>query len=200
MRIYDVNITADQRPAGRREVREPVLFVGVAHRAFGVGRGGHRTGLSEPVTRPYFAVESLLHPGDQLGRRCRPAHGDYFHARSIVLSQLRTIEESVGHGGDQGHASGLFFLDESHYVGRFEAADHDVLASRQGDALRTSPAVGVKQRDGVEFYAAVIRRQRDQQTQRVQVKRAMREHHALGSAGAAAGVEKLGDFIFVEGK
>ena len=34
----------------------------------------------------------------------------------------------------------------------------------------------------------------------MQVERAVRQHHALGRAGAAAGVEEFGDFIFVEGE
>ena len=38
-----------------------------------------------------------------------------------------------------------------------------------------------------------------QHRQRVQVEGAVREHHALGRAGAAAGVEQFGDGVFVEG-
>ena len=42
--------------------------------------------------------------------------------------------------------------------------------------------------------------ERGRPRERVQVERAVRQHHALGRAGAAAGVEQLGDGVFVEGE
>ncbi len=57
----------------------------------------------------------------------------------------------------------------------------------------TPPAVGVEQRDGVQLHLAVAFDKAGDIVQRVQVQGAVREHHALGRAGGAAGVEQLGD-------
>ena len=52
----------------------------------------------------------------------------------------------------------------------------------------------------MQLDVSVLAGKRGKQGQRVHVERAVRQHDALGRAGAAAGVEEFGDFIFVEGE
>ena len=40
--------------------------------------------------------------------------------------------------------------------GGIEAAHHDLLQPHHGGGLRASPAVGVEQRDGVQFDAVIV--------------------------------------------
>ena len=200
LRIHHVHFGADQGPARSGEVVEPVGFIGVGHGALGLGASNHGGGFGETVAGAHFTVERLLQAGDQLGRGGSAAGHDRLHAGKVEFAELGTIEQRVGHGGDQGHGGGFFLLNEAEDGGGLEAADHDVFSPAHGDALGASPAVGVEQGDGVQLDVSVLAGKGRKQGQRVHVKRTVRQHDAFGSAGAAAGVEELGDFIFVEGE
>ena len=76
--------------------------------------------------------------------------------------------------------SGLLFLDQPQHQRRLEAADHHMLGSAHRDALRTSPAVGMEQRDGVQLHVGVLARKCSEQAQSVHVERAVRKHHPFG--------------------
>ena len=72
-----------------------------------------------------------------------------------------------------------------------------MLPSLHGDALRTSPTIGVKQRNGVQLHVGVFAGKRSEYSQRVQVQRAVRQRDSLGRTGAAAGVEQLGNRLLI---
>ena len=188
------------RPACGREARETLGVIRADDVGFCLGGGGNRCGFGESIAGTDFAMEGLLQAVDQLGGRGSAAHGDHPHAGRVELAKLGTIEQRVGHGGDEGHACSFFVLNEAQHVGRIEAAHHDVAAALHGDALRTSPAVGVKQGDGVQLYVGVFALKSGEDAQRVHVKCAVREHDTFGCAGAAAGVKDFGDFVFIDGE
>ena len=84
--------------------------------------------------------------------------------------------------------------------GRVEPADHHLADAHQGAGLGTSPAVGVKQRDGVQLNAVVVFAEYVGDIQGVEIERAVREHHAFGRARGAGGIEELSDGVLVDGK
>ena len=73
-----------------------------------------------------------------------------------------------------------------------------MLAALHGDALRTSPTIGVKEGDGVQLDISVSAGKSREYAQSMNIEGAVREHHSLGCARAAAGVEDFGDFIFIK--
>ena len=70
--------------------------------------------------------------------------------------QFGAIQKRVGHGGDQRHAGGLFFLDQAQHLRGIEAPHHHMPQTHEGAGLRPAPAVGVEERDGVQFNAGVV--------------------------------------------
>src|ERR1700737_3543126 len=153
--VHHPHLAAHNRPAGGGEAPEPLSFVGADHGALGLGGGGHGRGFGKTVAGLDFATEGLLEAGNQLGGRGSAAGSPHSHAGGVELAEFGTIEQRVGHGGNEGHGGGPFLLNKTQHVGGIEAANHDVLAPAHGDALRTSPAVGVKQRYGVELHVGV---------------------------------------------
>ena len=108
---------------------------------------------------------------------------------SSALAMVGTSDMSVARS----------FLDQPEHGRRIEAPHHHLLAAEHGGGLRTSPAVGVKQRDGVQLDQRLSTGSLNSaHGQRVQVERAVGEHHAFGRAGAAAGIEEFGDRVLVE--
>ena len=123
-----------------------------------------------------------------------------FRLDVIELAGVGAIQQRVRHGRHQRHARRPLLLDQAHHVRGVEAPHHHLLQAHHGGGLRPAPAVGVEQRDGVQFDAAVVIDEHRGHVQRVQVERAMREHHALRRARAPAGVEQLGDGHLVDRK
>lgn len=78
-----------------------------------------------------------------------------------------------------------------------EAPHHHLLDSHQRRGLRTPPAIGVKQRYGVQLHRSIVAIEGSGDRHGVQVQRAMGEHHSLGRTGAAASVEELGNRLFI---
>src|SRR5690348_4127247 len=72
-----------------------------------------------------------------------------------------------------------------------------MLSTDQCQYLRSSPAVGVEERDGVQLNPIGCRIVREQNVESVQVGIAMRKHDALGIGTRAAGIEKFGHAVFV---
>ena len=125
---------------------------------------------------------------------------DVAHAGKIVFAEIGRVQQRVGHGGDHAHVGGVMFLDQLEDQRGFEAAHHHLLDAEHGGGLRAAPAVGVEQRNGVQIHHGVDIFVHAGRVQGVQIERAMREHDAFGRAGAAAGIEQLGDGVFVESK
>src|SRR5271156_5550648 len=65
--------------------------------------------------------------------------------------------------------------------------------------MRDAPAIGVEERNDVKFNGGSFDLQSQADVQRVQIDVAVGEHHAFGVGAGAAGVEKLGEGIFVNG-
>ncbi len=74
-----------------------------------------------------------------------------------------------------------------------------MLRAHEGRSLRAAPTVGVKEGNRVELDARIVLRKDVGDRKRMQVQRAVREHNALGRAGAAAGVKEFGDGVFGDG-
>src|SRR5271156_1419196 len=65
--------------------------------------------------------------------------------------------------------------------------------------MRDAPAIGVEKRNGVQLDGASFDLQSQADVHRVQVHVAVGKHHAFGIGAGAAGVEKLGQGIFING-
>src|ERR1700676_3050805 len=65
--------------------------------------------------------------------------------------------------------------------------------------MRDTPAIGVEERYGVQLDGASFDLQSQADVHRVQVHVAVSEHYAFGIGAGAAGVEKLGQGIFING-
>ena len=65
--------------------------------------------------------------------------------------------------------------------------------------MSDAPAIRVKERNGVEFNGAIFRVETEADVLCVKINISVREHHAFGISARAAGVEKLGKRIFVDG-
>src|SRR5205814_345988 len=104
------------------------------------------------------------------------------------------------HGGDQGHARGVFRFDHVNDGGGVKTADHDLGKPHHDRGVSAAPAVGVEERDRVELHVVVGVDEGGADGERVEVERAVGQHDALGRAGGAAGVEELADSGFVDGE
>jgi hypothetical protein len=80
-----------------------------------------------------------------------------------------------------------------------EAPHQDLFGPQHCGRLGPPPAVGVVERDGVEVDHGGGLAVLQCVVQRVEVERAVGEHHALRRAGGATGVEDLGNGEFVVG-
>ena len=91
----------------------------------------------------------------------------------------------------------LRFDQAENFLG-IETLDHDVLSAQQSKEMRHAPAIGVEERDGVEFDVSIFHLERQADVQSVKVHISVGEHHALGIGAGAAGIEKLGQSVFVD--
>ena len=68
----------------------------------------------------------------------------------------------------------------------------------KGNGVRRAPAVGMKQRNGMQLYASSASVRNVTQTERHEINIAVREHHSLGIGTRAAGVEEFSQGVFVD--
>ncbi len=103
-------------------------------------------------------MESFLKPVDELGRGSGPAHHDLLQARCVEASpSLDNSVSALRHHRHQGHVGGALLLESVRKTKRgFKTANHHLLTSSHGCGLCRTPAVGVKQRNGMQIYAAVF--------------------------------------------
>ena len=133
------------------------------------------------------------------------ADEEFVETAQVVLVQVGEVDHCGCHRGDHREGRDALAFDElTDFLG-VEALDDDVPAARESDGVGTSPTVGVEQRNGVHL-AHLVGGNSDrapaagqQRIDAVEVERAVREHHAFGASGAAAGVEEIGDGGFVVG-
>src|SRR6266446_3844675 len=92
-----------------------------------------------------------------------------------------------------------FLLDETEDFFGLEALHHDVLSPKQGEEMRDPPAIRMEERDGVQLDGAVFDVESQTNVLRMKVNISVREHYALGIGARAAGIEKLGQRVFVDG-
>ena len=177
----------------------------LAEGALEVGDHGDGPGLGEAVAGDAGAAEGLLEfANEQRGGRGAADH-DVFEAREVVALEAVEVDQGVSHRGHHGKLRHVLALDPLTDKLWVEAAEHDVATARKGDGVGKSPAVGVEQRDGVERdllvggLAATAAVGADDGRKGVHVYRAVAQHDALGTSGAAAGVEQLGDGALVVG-
>ena len=143
-------------------------------------------------------MKSFLHALDQLGRRCGASQSNIAHARNVVASKVRRIEQGIRHRRNQGHVRGPMLLNELENTSGLEAPHHDLLDPQHGRRLGFAPAVGVEQRDGVQIHHALHVLRQSRHGHGMQIKRTVAEHHTLGRAGAAAGVEQFGNSVLID--
>ena len=92
----------------------------------------------------------------------------------------------------------LLFDKAENFFG-IEALDHDVSSAEQSEEMSHTPTIGVEERDGVEFDGSFVDLECHTDVQSVKVHISVGEHHALGIGASAAGIEKLGQSVFVDG-
>ena len=104
---------------------------------------------------------------------------------------LRTVQHRIGHRRHHAHVGRPVLLNQRKYPRRLETPHHHLLGPHHGRSLRAPPAVGVKQRNRMQIYhRRQIFKQRSHR-QRVQIERAVRQHHSLRRARAPARVEQF---------
>ena len=70
--------------------------------------------------------------------------------------ELRRIDQRIRHGRNHAHIGGAVFLGELEHAYGIEAAHHHLLDTHHHRDLRTSPTIGVEQRDGVQLHTVVL--------------------------------------------
>src|ERR1035438_146396 len=110
------------------------------------------------------------------------------------------MQQRVCHRGNQKHGGGAFLLNQAADTAGIEASHHHLLQAQHCRDLRASPAVGMKQRNGVEIDTAVVTVESACHHHGVHVNRSMRQHHSLGCAGTSAGVKQLCHRILIDGE
>ena len=156
LRIHHADFHAQDRPSGHGLMTQTVGFILVIDGALLARRSRHRRRFGQAISRHAFAEEGFLHPLDQLGRGRRSTHMDGLQAGIIVLAQLGRVEQRVGHGRHNRHAGRLLLLDQPEHRSRLETPHHHLLDPHQRRSLRTTPTVGVEQRDGMQLHSTVI--------------------------------------------
>src|SRR5256886_11439608 len=72
------------------------------------------------------------------------------------------------------------------------------LAAKQRQKVGAAPAVGMKERNGVQFYGFIVGVQSQSSVEGVQVDVSVRQHHPLGLGAGTAGVKELGKRVFID--
>ena len=125
----------------------------------------------------------------------RGAVGDPLQGRQVVIAERRMIDEHLDHGRHQQHIGYAFFLDRGrNAVGR-KTLDHDVGAARQQHRIHRSAVGEVKHRCRMQIDRGARPQPFTERVKRVGHQVAMAQHHALGTAGGAAGVEDTGEIV-----
>src|SRR2546430_433712 len=89
-------------------------------------------------------------------------------------------------------------FDEPKNFERVEFLNHDVPAAKQRQKVGDAPAVGMKERNGVQFYGFIVGVQSQSSVEGVQVDVSVRQHHPLGLGAGTAGVKELGKRVFID--
>ena len=119
------------------------------------GKGQHGGGLGQAVASDVGAAQFLLHGPHKSWRAGRPAHHQPVEAAQVVAAQVRGVEEHVDHSGHHSGQGDTLIGNKLKDLFRLEFLDHDVSAAHAGEGLGRPPAVGVKERDGMQLYVAV---------------------------------------------
>ena len=65
--------------------------------------------------------------------------------------------------------------------------------------MRDTPTICVKERNGVQLDGSIVDLETQADVQRVEIDISVRQHHTFWIRAGAAGIEKLGQGIFVDG-
>src|SRR5258708_13134225 len=75
--------------------------------------------------------------------------------------------------------------------------NHHMLAEKQREEIRDTPAIRVEKRNGVQFDGSAFDVESQANVHRVKIYISVREHYTLGIGAGSAGVEKLGKSVFI---
>ncbi len=92
-----------------------------------------------------------------------------------------------------------FLLNQLEHVRGIEAPHHHLLEAIHGGGVRPPPTIGMEKRNGVQFHAVIFLCKTRGHGKGVQVKRAVRQHHAFGCPRRTAGVKEFAEGVLIEG-
>ncbi|MEY9615340.1 hypothetical protein ABIF21_008214 [Bradyrhizobium elkanii] len=123
------------------------------------------------------------------------AVGDPLQGRQIVIAERRVIDEHLDHGRHQQHVGDALLLHGGRDAVRRKALDHDVGAAGQQHRIHRRAIGEVEHRRRVQIDRAARPQAFAERVERIGHQIAMAQHHALGAAGGAAGVEDAGEIV-----
>jgi hypothetical protein len=85
----------------------------------------------------------------------------------------------------------FLFNETKDFLG-LETLNHHVLAAKQGQEMRHTPAIRVEERDGMQFHGPAFDVESEANVHRVEIHISVSQHHALGIGARSTGIEKLG--------
>ena len=112
------------------------------------------------------------------------------------MSKIGELQQHREHCRDEGRDRDLLSRNRRQRLLRREAGDDDVLAARDGCGVDAPAGAEVEKRPGVQMHQAVVETEMRDRRHRVSPQIAVAEHHSLGTAGGAAGIEQTGDVVF----
>ena len=196
VRDLAVGVVDDQQLAGRDEL---YALARLDHGAVGGRQRGvlgallahrdERRGLGEAVDVGDYPAELLLDPIDR--RRCRRrAGGEHAHAgRRTLADVIGGVGDADQHGGRGAQHRDALARQLGEDPRRLDAAQTDVGAAGGGDRPHEGPAVGVEHRQRPQVALDHGgHRHVEQRADDVEVRVAVRDHHALGACRGAAGI------------
>src|SRR5205807_9382395 len=89
-------------------------------------------------------------------------------------------------------------LNQAKDLHRIKPLDHDVGGAHESERVGHAPAVGVKQRDGVQLHCVFGSAEAQRHVHSMEIDIPVRQHHALGMGAGSAGVEQLRQRILIE--
>ena len=99
------------------------------------------------------------------------------------------IEDGAQHGRHQKGFADLFARNAFEHGQRVEAGQHDLGALTQRDLQNQPDTRDMKERRGMQGHDAIAPAVGQDRAERTAVEVGVAEHHALGGAGGAAGIE-----------
>jgi hypothetical protein len=155
------------------------------------------TRFGQPIDLRERAAQLLLRAPQQIQRHGRRAVSHHAQARRVIAVERRMVHHGVQHGRHHKHVRDPVALDGFQTRFGIERRHEATAAALHHQRVSHCPIRHVKHGSRVQPHPILVDTQRHHAVHAVRVEVLVGQHHALGTAGRAAGIEQRYDVVLI---